>query len=372
MLLESKLPQTLLFGLVLGVSACGGGSSDPVPVPESPNDGPTVLSGVFEDSAVAGVTYTTATQSGTTDIDGRFNYLPGEMITFSIGNTQFPAVSAAALIRPEDIAAGSADPTAMTTNIARLLQSLDQDGNPENGITIPAEAATHSANIDFAASVEAFENNAEVINLVANSGSINTALLSATAALAHLNSTAENTTVEGVNGVEGVGEAEGIVAVEGVEGAVDTEGVEAVEGIDGIDIILDLRNSVWVESNETGCDGVANIVTITYTNTSGSATIDRAEDRGQGCVREFNTFDDRPFAEWENSSGFILVCGGDALCTFDELNREVLVKKDDARNDCTRDDEKVDVLHRVSHVVGSGVITAFNCDADDADVYVRQ
>ena len=164
---------------------CGGGSSTPV------SEG-MVLTGVFVDSAVEGATYATLTQSGTTNAEGEFSYLAGEQVTFSIGNAQLPAVAAASQITPVDIAASSATPAAMTTNIARLLQSLDQDGNPDNGITISADAAVSASQLNFDVSVEEFENNAEVINLVANSGSVNTSLISAEEANSHLNSTLGN------------------------------------------------------------------------------------------------------------------------------------------------------------------------------------
>jgi len=38
---------------------------------------------VFIDSAVKGLSYETATQSGVTDVDGTFKYLAGEKVTFS-------------------------------------------------------------------------------------------------------------------------------------------------------------------------------------------------------------------------------------------------------------------------------------------------
>lgn len=161
---------------------CGGGSSTPA----SEN---MVLTGVFVDSPVEGATYATQTQSGTTNAAGEFSYLAGEQVTFSIGAMQLPTVAAAAQVTPVDIAAGSGNPTAMTTNIARLLQSLDQDGNPDNGITIPSAAAASAASLNFDVSTDDFANDAAVINLVANSGSVTTALISADAANAHLNST---------------------------------------------------------------------------------------------------------------------------------------------------------------------------------------
>ncbi len=359
--------------------ACGGSSSDPAPeadagaeagadaegtdesnedMMQAVNVDPAdLLVGVFEDSAVGGIQYDTATQSGITNDAGEFNYVAGEMVTFSIGDTALPPVAAAPLIRPEDIAAGTDDPTAVTTNIARLLQSLDEDGNPDNGISISAEAATAAIALDFSASVEDFANNPNVINLVANSGSSNTALISAEDALAHLNGT-DATGSE----PDGGSESEG--------GATDAENNS--DDAAGSAIILDLRNSVWVDSSETGCDGAENIVTLTYSNTGLSGVINRAENRGNGCMREVNNFTEMPFAAVETTSGFLFVCGGDALCTIDELNREELIEPGDQRHDCTSNGQPVSALYRIMHEAGTDTFTVYNCQPDDADVFIRQ
>jgi len=172
------------------LAGCGGGSSTPSTNPDGDSSsGDSILTGVFLDSPVEGVAFATETQSGTTNAAGEFMYLAGEQVTFSIGAAQFPAVTAAAQVSPVDIAASSDNPTAMTTNIARLLQSLDLDGNPVNGITISADASTSASQMNFDVSTTVFENSAEVINLVANSGSVTTALISADAANAHLSAT---------------------------------------------------------------------------------------------------------------------------------------------------------------------------------------
>ncbi len=170
------LASVFVFQILMN---CGGGSSGG----GSTSD---VLTGVLVDSPVEGVSFTTLTQSGITNSLGEFTYVSGETVSFSIGQLVFPSVLAAASISPVELSAGSTDLDATTTNIARLLQSLDQDGNPYNGITIPAGAAANSALVDFNVSVLDFENNAEVINLIANSGSTTTTLFTADEANAHL------------------------------------------------------------------------------------------------------------------------------------------------------------------------------------------
>jgi len=177
---------TVCFALL----GCGGGSSDPEStIDNNSSNAPTVLTGVFVDSAVEGVAYDTQTQTGTTNAQGQFNYIAGEEVTFSIGSTELPTVTAAAQVSPVDMAVGSSNPEDTTTNIARLLQSLDTDGDPDNGITISNSAAQTPSSIDFNVSVVEFENDIDVINLVANSGSVNTSLISAENANTHLDET---------------------------------------------------------------------------------------------------------------------------------------------------------------------------------------
>jgi hypothetical protein len=139
----------LLAGMML-VAGCGGGASsgakDPVP-----------STGVFVDSPVSNIGYRTATQSGRTGADGSYRYLPGETVVFSIGQVVTPPMAAGPLLNPmmlfgaNDVASDD-----RVVNLARLLQSLDDDGDPSNGITIREEA--HSAAttpIDFGTAFEA-------------------------------------------------------------------------------------------------------------------------------------------------------------------------------------------------------------------------
>jgi len=142
--------------------------------------------GVLIDSAVAGISYKTASFSGTTGANGEFNYLAGETVTFSIGALTLPVVNADAMITPVDMGAGAQPGQTVVTNIARLLQSLDADGNPDNGIVIPAMAAQSAVAVDFFVTGAQFETNPSITSLVANSGSTNTVLISAEAANAHL------------------------------------------------------------------------------------------------------------------------------------------------------------------------------------------
>jgi hypothetical protein len=123
---------------------------------------------------VVGVAYETPTQQGVTGLDGSFQYGEGETVRFMIGSTLLGEVTGQAQVTPFDLA-GSAvvtginitwaledepvdsfpyprvvadepltevNPFQGVINITVLLQSLDEDGNPENGIMIrPGVAA---------------------------------------------------------------------------------------------------------------------------------------------------------------------------------------------------------------------------------------
>ncbi len=125
----------ILFVLVLTLASftgCGGGSSA----------GKTPLSGTFTDSAVSGLTYQGDTLSGTTDTDGTFKYFIGDTVSFSIGTCALGAATGNDRLSPIDLVAGAVDGTDPTvTNICVLLQTLDQDGDLNNGIRITTAIA---------------------------------------------------------------------------------------------------------------------------------------------------------------------------------------------------------------------------------------
>ena len=114
------------------VVACGGSGSD---------EGP-VLTGVFVDSPVAGMKYVTPTVSGVTTADGEFNYRAGEAVVFSVGNLALPVVIASDTVTPLDMTTTDDINDAAVINVARLLQSLDEDGDPSNGIVISQDTAS--------------------------------------------------------------------------------------------------------------------------------------------------------------------------------------------------------------------------------------
>lgn len=170
----------------LALYACGGGG-DSGPEDANANSAPVVLVGVIVDSAVGGLHYATPSNSGTTNAMGEFNYVSGEAVTFSVGDAEFPAVTAVNTITPLTIFNTSEVSDTSVVNMARLLQTLDDDGDPDNGINILSAAhdAASGLTIDF----ESPTFDSQVANLVAGSGSVTTTLISAEQAKDHLTET---------------------------------------------------------------------------------------------------------------------------------------------------------------------------------------
>jgi hypothetical protein len=151
----------------------GGGDNNPPPSGgdnSGGNNGGTtpppgeLTSGVFIDAPVAGLSYTTS--SGITDVtdaDGRYDYRAGDTVTFSIGNLVLGVVPAQGVVTPMTVANAlvantSNNPETVAVNLLVLLQSLDANGNPEDGISLtPAIRAAVAANsIDLTAGDTAF------------------------------------------------------------------------------------------------------------------------------------------------------------------------------------------------------------------------
>lgn len=164
---------------VLLASSCGGGGGS------STSGIAGKYQGYFKDSAVSGLTYVTSSNvTGTTRPDGGFDYNPNDTIRFSIGAIQFPAVSATSLVTPLNMADGSVD-SPILNNIAYLLQALDSDDNPENGITLsPDLAAQAKQSVDFSLPTADFVNSPIVTALIQSKGGTTT---TAASALTHVN-----------------------------------------------------------------------------------------------------------------------------------------------------------------------------------------
>lgn len=151
--------------------------------------------GVFIDSPVAGIEYSTDSYSGKTDEAGRFSFNDGETVQFSIGDIVLPGIKAESMVHVSDIFSGTtADQEVI--NLARLLLTLDTDNNPENGITIGTAAFTAATGITLDFSSTTFE--ADVANYITEAGGTST-LIAQDIAKTHIEATlveAKNYTTE--------------------------------------------------------------------------------------------------------------------------------------------------------------------------------
>ena len=93
----------------------------------------TTGTGYYVDSAVKGVDYVCGSQSGTTGENGDFTFEVNKKCTFKLGDLMLREVNASVLTDGLTILEDHPD-------VARLLQTLDSDGNASNGIDVHASA----------------------------------------------------------------------------------------------------------------------------------------------------------------------------------------------------------------------------------------
>jgi len=128
--------------------------------------------GTFLDSPVAGLNYTSASNWGKTFQDGTFRYKTDEEVTFSVGALVLGTTVAKEVVTPIDLVEGAgdaADPRVI--NICVLLQTLDVDGQLNNGIRISlktsAIVSSYAGLINFDQSTAAFAADPNVTELLA-------------------------------------------------------------------------------------------------------------------------------------------------------------------------------------------------------------
>lgn len=133
MLVNYHLLVVISLSALFIVTGCEtGGGGGPVQSEEG-----TYRTGYFVDSPVEGLGYRTLTFAGTTDENGGFMYVPGEPVTFFIGDIVLGSAAGKNIITPVDLGGRLADTSnTRVINIARLLMSLDKDRQPGNGIQL--------------------------------------------------------------------------------------------------------------------------------------------------------------------------------------------------------------------------------------------
>ncbi len=165
------------------LTGCGGGSSSS----SSDNNAPQVeevdevlQSGRFIDASVQGLGYVcqTSGRTGSTDANGIFTCNVGEAVAFYISDNYIGSALVQDTITPYTLFPNNPD---AVINLAQLLQTLDSDGNPDNGITLALDrvSALEGAALNF--EHEDFDLTAGAL--------LNESLINAEAAREHLNTT---------------------------------------------------------------------------------------------------------------------------------------------------------------------------------------
>jgi hypothetical protein len=148
--MKKFLHTPLLAAMAAGalMSACGGGST-----------APGATTGVFLDAAVENLDYAAGTAAKkATNAKGEFTCNSGETVTFSVGGVVLGSAPCGAVITPLTLAGGTDIKADKVVNRLLTLQSLDEDGDPSNGIKLTAEVKTAlaSSTMDFSLTASDF------------------------------------------------------------------------------------------------------------------------------------------------------------------------------------------------------------------------
>lgn len=190
----------------LGLAGCGGGSSSDSGSTDTGNDSsstmtPTsdlsgVQTGSFQDAAVEGLTYWTASNGlGQTGENGSFSFEPGEVVALYLGNELVTLTDAELFSTPVDtlsvrsvLEPGAGHPN-QALNVLRLLQTIDSDSEAST-ITVPgsfhADRDGMVDGLDFAQSTEDFASSSEVDAVLTEAGKQGEALVDPGEAASHL------------------------------------------------------------------------------------------------------------------------------------------------------------------------------------------
>ena len=162
MITKKLLISSTFAALVL--VGCGGGSSSSIET-----------TGYLVDSAVANADYDCTADGSydkTTGADGSFTCTNMSQVRFRVGNLvlgEINALPSDKYVFPQDLVGVARDTglnDARVVAMAQLLQSLDSDGNPENGIAITQESKTAIAETERAfnpADLTIYQDSASVV-----------------------------------------------------------------------------------------------------------------------------------------------------------------------------------------------------------------
>jgi hypothetical protein len=276
----------IISSLLLPLFACGGGSSGTTSDLDTPANSST-QTGVFLDSPIIQIAYQTETLSGFTNDKGEFDYLPGEAVTFSIGDLIFPSTPAIGVVTPLNIAGTTDIDDPAVINMIRLLQTLDSDGDPSNGITIADAAKVNAEQVDFSLTEEAFASLPAVSSLIANGGQTVTVteLVNTSDAIAHF----------------------------------EAELADAFS----INMVGKIATSVMT-SDEAGCNGVESILISTFTDTTMTRYGADGSDTETGtCVPNEDESQSVVMTSLATDYDIPFNCADYPICTTEDFNKVI-------------------------------------------------
>ena len=144
----------------LGGGEDGGGSgngSSSTTTPSAPTT--TKVRGLL-DSLVAGVSFQTSSGlTGLTNASGEFSYQTGDTVSFRLGDVELGIVAASPVLTPVELVGAVSTADRRVINLSRFLQSLDDDADPTNGLSVTKSARTalYSRSLNFNLPVFTFE-----------------------------------------------------------------------------------------------------------------------------------------------------------------------------------------------------------------------
>lgn len=141
-----------------------------------------VSEGVLLDSTVDGVSYVGSLGSaGVTANGGKYSYVGGETITFKVGGMELGRAVGAGTLTPADFVGANGALSEHARRVLRVLQTLDENNDPSDGITITAAmraAITQKINLANA-------DDASILSAVKQARPAAVALVTEEAALGH-------------------------------------------------------------------------------------------------------------------------------------------------------------------------------------------
>ena len=253
------MKKFLRYSIISSVSAmlligCGGGGSSS-----------SSSTAIFKDSGVDGLTYTCGSTTGITQNGGEFKYSSDNCteVIFSIGNIKLGSINV------KDITDGVVYPTDLTTfdrtdttqtsdgqlkKLLQLLQTLDSDENPNNGLSISDETRTLLENIS---ELDIFNSNITTNEI---ESAIGKTLLNENYAVAHY----EETLREDLGlDIDTVAPAPAVILTEisntnknsvSIKINGETGALVFVNGTD-TGIVIDENNEATIDLNTSGADG---------------------------------------------------------------------------------------------------------------------